>query len=117
LLLVVGKRIVRRHPGAFARLVLSQMERAFPWERYVPLAIVVVAATVAYARRRRPLDLCFAFFAALPVLALLPSCVLNTPIPRYRSQLGFGELVAPLAYVAFLLGRHRSDGFPLDSHP
>jgi hypothetical protein len=37
------------------------------------------------------------------VIALVPACALNYPMPRYRSQLAFAELLAvPLLLGLFL---------------
>ena len=93
-LAVVGKRLVRRHPLAFARLVLGQLGSVLSWTVHGPLAAGFVASALLWWRRRRPLDLFGAWLCALPVLAILPSCVFNVPLDRYRSQLAWVEVVA-----------------------
>ena len=94
LLAVVGKRLVRRHPVEFARLVLEQLGSVLTWTVHGPLAVAFVASALLWWRRRRPLDLFGAWLCALPVLAILPSCVFNVPLGRYRSQLDWAEVVA-----------------------
>jgi hypothetical protein len=107
----VGKRLIARHPGAFANVVRSNFAAAFSWED----AALVLAALAALAlwRRTRAGELLFAAFLALaPLVAILPACFLNYPSARYRSQLAFTELVALPLLVALVatLGSLRKPG-------
>lgn len=98
----VGKRLVLRHPVGFARLTLEQLARTVGWET-VPLVLGGVLGSLLWWRRRRPLDLAAAFLLLLPLVAILPSCAVNSPIDRYRAPLAWIEVAAVPLLLALLL--------------
>ena len=103
--LAIGWHLVTRHPLDFAALALLRLGHVFSLTVHGVLAVVVVAAVSLYVRSRRP-ELLFVVFVALaPVVAIIPACVANYPIERYRSQLYFAEVVA-LPLLLALLATH-----------
>lgn len=112
----VGKRLIARHPAAFLGVVRSNLAQAYG----VHLLALGLAALVAFAswwRTRAGELLAASFFALAPLVAILPACVLNVPLPRYRSQLEPLELVAIPLLVTLLatlgsLGRARGTTSP-----
>lgn len=109
LLARVGRKLIARHPLAFARLVARQILFAVgPW-LHVPLALACALAALRLRRTRSPELLAWLFLATLPLVAILPSCVFNFPHARYRSQLLWAELAALPLFLALVLARAASD--------
>ena len=101
-LFAIGRHLIARHPWAFARLVGTHLSKFVSWHEQGPIALVVLIGGFLYWRTRSWLWLAFVFFALLPITSMLPACVFNFPIARYRSQLAFAEVLTLPLFGAVL---------------
>ena len=99
----VSKRLLRRHPGDVAAIVLFHLGRLLDPARHALVALAFVGAAALWRRTRAPELLFAAGFAALPLVYMLPTCVFNFPSERYRSQVYFAEFLALPFLLAVLL--------------
>jgi hypothetical protein len=104
----VARKLIARHPRAYLALVLDHFSRLLSWKWHGG-ALVAFAAALWLWRRTRARDYLFgAFFAALPFVAMAPTCLVNYPAERYRSQLYFAEVLA-LPFLACVFATRRQD--------
>jgi len=101
----VTRRLLLRHPVAYARIVLVNLRAVWNWWRDgIALAVGLVAA-LAFRRTREPPFLFVAVLACLPLIAIAPACLVSFPLDRYDGQFGFlRDAVAPLL-LAVAVGR------------
>ena len=95
----VARSIIRRHPREFLRLAASSFWNGF-WRTWihVPLLLTFVAGLWFFWRSGDRRFLFVAGLAALPFVGIIPACVTNYPIDRYRSLTSFAEIWSlPLA--------------------
>jgi hypothetical protein len=90
----VGKKLIARHPRAFAALVLHHVSVITNPLLHVTLALALVLALVAWAKTNERALLFALVFVLFPAVQLLPACLLNYPLERYRSQTYFAEVLA-----------------------
>jgi hypothetical protein len=108
----VARAIIRRHPLEFLRLAVSSFWNGF-WQTWihVPLLITWAAACWLFFRSGNWRFLFVACLAGLPFVGIIPACVTNYPIDRYRSLTSFAEVWSlPLligAVVAHSMNRSR----------
>jgi hypothetical protein len=89
----VARTIILRHPLEFFRLAGSNFWRGF-WQSWIHLPLLATCAAGFWLFRRSG-DWRFLFvacLAALPFVAIIPGCVTNYPIDRYRSLTSFAEI-------------------------
>jgi hypothetical protein len=112
-MLALGERLVARHPGAFAEVVLFHVGRLWDPTLHVLEALAALGALVLYLKTRAFEGLYALAFALLPVVYMLPTCVFNFPSERYHSQVYFADyLAAPfvLSVALAVLGRRPGTG-------
>jgi hypothetical protein len=100
----VARGIIRRHPREFLLLAASSFWNGF-WRTWmhVPLLLTSAAGLWWYWRSGDWQFLFVACLAALPFVGIIPACVTNYPIDRYRSLTSFAEIWSlPLAIGALL---------------
>lgn len=103
LLLSVGKSLLRRHPGAFARQVLREVGWLLD-EAVVPLLVAAALALLLAWREGEPAFLAYAFLASLPFVTVLPACFFHVPKGRYRASWGFVESAFVPLLAALVVG-------------
>jgi hypothetical protein len=88
-----ARTIIRRHRGEFVRLAASSFWHGFwqPWI-HVPLLATCAAGFWLFWRSGDWRFLFIACLAALPFVGIIPACVTNYPIDRYRSLTSFTEI-------------------------
>jgi len=103
---VLGARFVRRHPLAYARLVVRNFMMHMLEPGFLSSELLAAVLALVLYRRTRRGEALFAFaIAALPVVYMIPSCCFNVPGPRYHSQVYFADYVAlPLALLLYISG-------------
>ncbi len=107
----VAKRLLRRHPLGLLRFVWFNLEyflRAFYLKAVTVLALAV--SLVLFARSRAPLLLYAVFLATIPLVAILPACLVQFPLDRYHSQFAFAEVLTAPFLLATLLALGRKAG-------
>jgi len=89
----VARTIIRRHPREFFELAWSSFRSGF-WRTWihVPLLLTGAAAFGLFWRTRNWPFLFVAFLAIVPFVGIIPACVTNYPIDRYRSLTSFAEI-------------------------
>ncbi len=89
----VARTIIRRHPGKFIRLAASNFWNGF-WTTWihVPLLLTCAAGFWLFRRLGDWRFLFIAFLAALPFVGIIPGCLTNYPIDRYRSMTSVAEV-------------------------
>jgi hypothetical protein len=104
-LCVVARGIIRRHPVEFFMLALTSFWNGF-WQSWihVPLLLTCAAGFWLFWRSGDGRFLFVACLAGLPFVGIIPACVTNYPIDRYRSLTTFAEVwsLAVLAGVVFV---------------
>lgn len=106
LLLAVGRKLIARHPVAYARQVLGEVGWILD-EGVIPLLVALVLALVFYRRTGESTFLAFAFLASLPVVSVLPACFFHVPKPRYRCSFGWVECVGVPLLAALVVAARR----------
>ena len=99
----VATTLIRRHPGAYLKVVWANLKVVWkqnPRTHTATLVALGLALLMSW-RTRRWTWLYLAFFTATPLLATLPCVFTLYPLERYTSQLFFVEVVA-LPLVASL---------------
>ena len=112
LFLLMGKRLIARHPLAYAEIVFFHFRKFFD-PVLEPLALLAALGALVLWRRTGAFEALYAlFWAVLPTLYMAPSCCFNVPFERYRSQVYFAEYLALpfLGVVLLSLGRARLGG-------
>ncbi len=95
----VARGIIRRHPRAYLQLAASSFWNGF-WRTWihVPLLVTFAAGLWLFWRSGDCRFLFVACLAAMPFVGIIPACVTNYPIDRYRSLTSFAEICSlPLA--------------------
>jgi hypothetical protein len=114
----VARDIIRRHPREFLGLAASSFWRGF-WRSWihVPLLLTGAAGIWFFWRWGDWRFLFVACLAALPFVAIIPACVTNYPIDRYRSMTSFAEIWSLQLLVGVMLsspmvrlGKSKRDG-------
>lgn len=83
----VAHTLVRAHRAEFAAMVAGSFVRGF-WSTWlhVPLLVLITASFAAFVRTKSWPYLFVAWLASMPFLLMIPCCLTNTPLDRYRSQ-------------------------------
>jgi hypothetical protein len=89
----VARTIIRRHPRQFCQLVASNFWNGF-WQSWIhiPLLFTCMAGCWLFWRSGDWRYLFVACLAGLPFVGIIPGCLTNYPIDRYRSLTGFAEI-------------------------
>jgi hypothetical protein len=103
-----GRILIRRHPREFLKLAVSSYWDAFGrgWI-LAPLILTFSTALGLYLRGHDWRLLFVACLAALPLVGMIPSCLLNFPLERYQSLTSFAEIWSLPILIATLLTRSR----------
>jgi len=89
----VARAIIRRHPRQFCQLAISNFWNGF-WQTWihVPLLSTCAAGCWLFWRSGDWRYLFVACLAGLPFVGIIPGCLTNYPIDRYRSLTSFAEI-------------------------
>jgi hypothetical protein len=89
----VARAIIRRHPRQFCQLAISSFWNGF-WQTWihVPLFLTCAAGCWLFWRSGDWRYLFVACLASLPFVGIIPGCLTNYPIDRYRSLTSFAEI-------------------------
>jgi hypothetical protein len=89
----VAHTIIRRHPRQFCQLAAASFWNGF-WQSWidVPLLLTCAAGCWLFWRSGDWRYLFVACLAGLPFVGIIPGCLTNYPIDRYRSLTSFGEI-------------------------
>ena len=103
----VATTLIRRHPGAYLKLVRANLKVFWKQNPRTHTATLIAfgLAVVMTWRTRRWTWLYLAFFTATPLLATLPCVFTLYPLERYTSQLFFVEIVCLPLVVALAATR------------
>jgi len=113
-LTTVGRTLIRRHPQEFARLAWSNFRDGF-WNGFLHVPLLSAAA-IAFWRFHKTADWRYVFvlfLAAIPFISIIPACLTNYPLDRYRSTTYFAEIGSILLLAALWMTTRssRADGF------
>jgi hypothetical protein len=100
----VARGIIRRHPREFLGLAASSFWSGF-WRTWVhgPLLLTFAAGLWFFWRWGDWRFLFVACLATLPFVGIIPACVTNYPIDRYRSVTSFAEIWSLPLFVGVVL--------------
>jgi hypothetical protein len=103
-----GRVLIRRHPREFLKLAASNYWKAFGrgWI-LVPLTLTFSTALGLYLRGHDWRLLFVACLSAMPLVGMIPSCLLNFPLERYQSLTSFAEIWSLPILIGTLLTRSR----------
>jgi hypothetical protein len=89
----VARTIIRRHPRQFCQLAASNFCNGF-WQTWIhiPLLLTCAAGCWLFWRSGDWRYLFVACLAGLPFVGIIPGCLTNYPIDRYRSLTSFAEI-------------------------
>jgi hypothetical protein len=102
----VARGIIRRHPREFCRLAASSFWNGF-WQTWlhVPLLVAGAAGCWLFLRSGDWRFLFVACLAALPFVGIIPACVTNYPIDRYRSLTSFAAVCSLPLLIGVVVAR------------
>lgn len=110
----VGRTLIRRHPQEFVRLAWSNFRDGF-WNGFLHVPLLLAAA-IALWQFYKTADWRYVFvlfLAAIPFMSIIPACLTNYPLDRYRSTTYFAEIGSLLLLAAVMLTTRssRTHGF------
>jgi hypothetical protein len=118
----VAREFIGRHPREFARLAASSFWNGF-WRSaiHLPLLLTFAAGGWLFLRSGDWRFLFVACLAGLPFVGVLPACLTNYPIDRYRSLTLFAEFCSLPLFVGVVLSaakeKSRVSGWKQDNVP
>jgi hypothetical protein len=114
----VARTIIRRHPRQFCQLAASNFWNGF-WQTWihVPLLLTCAAGCWLFWRTGDWRYLFVACLAGLPFVGIIPGCLTNFPIDRYRSLTSFAEIWSLPLLIATMVTRSIQRSAACDAEP
>jgi hypothetical protein len=114
----VARTIIRRHPRQYFQLAAANFWNGF-WQSWihVPLLLTSLAGCWLFLRSGDWRYLFVACLAGLPFVGIIPGCLTNYPIDRYRSLTNFAEIWSLPLLIGTIVTRSSDRSALSDAEP